>query len=186
MEDQVVTANPKFEDPSVVVSVSLLNAVVELQRGGCPLEDCNKPLISHSISVNGSAAKITFLCIRGHPTTWTSCEQLGRQALMLNRLVPAAAVMTGLKLAPTKRFMGLLQIDSHDAHYMKASSLDVLIGLTQRLYDEEIARVKNEMVQSKQFDLGMPHLSLTFAVVDLCRLVSPLFLAFPVHSIIIG
>jgi hypothetical protein len=74
---------------------------------------------------------------------------------MLNRLVPAAAVMTGLKLAPMKRFMGLLQIDSHDAHYMKSSSLNVLVKLTQGLYDEEIARVQKEMKKSDEFDIGI-------------------------------
>lgn len=150
-----MTTGSKFENPSVVVSVDLLNQAFELQRAGCPVEDCHKPLISHSTIVNGSAAKLTFLCTRGHPTIWTSCEQLGRQALMLNRLVPAAAVMTGLKLAPMKRFMGLLQIDSHDAHYMKSSSLNVLVKLTQRLYDEEIAGVRKEMKKSDEFDIGI-------------------------------
>lgn len=155
VDSYVASAKPKYENPSVIVSVDLLNAAFEVQRRGCPVVGCKKPIVSNSTSVNGSAAKVTFVCKKGHPTTWTSCEQLGRQSLLLNRLVPAAAVMTGLKLAPTKRFLGLLQVDSHDAHYMKASSLDLLMCLTQQLYDEEVKRVQQEMMEDEYFDLGM-------------------------------
>ena len=155
MVDYVASAKPKFENPSVIVSVDLLNAAFEIQRQGCPVDGCGKPIVSNSTSVNGSAAKVTFVCKKGHPTMWTSCEQLGRQSLLLNRLVPAAAVMTGLKLAPTKRFLGLLQVDSHDAHYMKATSLDLLMRLTKQLYDEEITRVQTEMMEADAFDIGM-------------------------------
>ena len=139
----------------MIVSVKLLDDALALQRRGCPVDGCKKPLINHSTTVNGSAAKITFMCQKGHSTQWTSSEQLGRQSLLLNRLVPAAAVMTGLKIAPTKRFLGLLSVDSHDQSYMKSSSLDLLMGLTQRLYDEEVSLVQKEMMDDEFFDLGM-------------------------------
>jgi hypothetical protein len=146
----------------VIVSVKLLNDALAVQRRGCPVDGCKKPLVSHSTTVNGSAAKITFMCSKGHPTNWTSCEQLGRQSLLLNRLVPAAAVMTGLKIAPMKRFLGLLSVDSHDPTYMKTSSLDLLMGLTLRLYDEEVALVQKEMMEEEFFDLGVCFFSSPF------------------------
>lgn len=75
--------------------------------------------------------------------------------LVFNRLVPASAVMTGLKIAPTKRFLGLLGIDSQDVDYMKVSSVDLLARLTGQLYKEEIERVQAEMKKRKSFSLGM-------------------------------
>lgn len=72
----------------------------------------------------------------------------------MNPLVPAAAVMTGLKIAPTKRFLGLLQVDTHDAQYMKSSSLNLLMQHTQQLYDEEVALVQEEMMEGEVFDIG--------------------------------
>lgn len=75
--------------------------------------------------------------------------------LVFNRLVPASAVMTGLKMAPMKRFLGLLEIDSQDVDYMKVSSVDLLASLTARMYEEEIARVQAEMKERKTFSLGI-------------------------------
>ena len=108
-----------------------------------------------SIRIDGVAAKVEFRCTKGHPTIWTSCEQIGRQALMLNRLVPCAAVMTGLKLTPTKRFLGLLQVETQGSSYMKSSAVEILVRLTNQMYLEEIDRVREEMMESDTFDLGM-------------------------------
>lgn len=63
--------------------------------------------------------------------------------------------MTGLKMAPMKRFLGLLEIDSQDVDYMKVSSVDLLASLTARMYEEEIARVQAEMKERKTFSLGI-------------------------------
>lgn len=75
--------------------------------------------------------------------------------LLVNKLVPAAAVMSGLKVAPMKRFLGLLSVDSQDPDYMKASSLDVLIRLTDDLWAAEEERTRQEMLTEEEFDVGM-------------------------------
>lgn len=58
-------------------------------------------------------------------------------------------------MAPMKRFLGLLEIDSQDVDYMKVSSVDLLASLTARMYEEEIARVQAEMKERKTFSLGI-------------------------------
>lgn len=148
------TTAPKFANPAIIVQQSFLDQAFEMQRRGCPVQGCGKPFVSHAMHFNGCAAKVMFHCKKGHPWTWSSCEQLGRQSLLLNPLVPAAAVMTGLKIAPTKRFLALLQVDTHDAYYMKATSLNLLMQHTQQLYDEEVSRVQEEMMQDEVFDIG--------------------------------
>jgi hypothetical protein len=150
----------------VVINVEFLDHAFTLSRAGCPVQDCGKPFKSHAIRVDGAAAKVTFLCTKGHPTQWTSCNQLGRQALILNRLVPCAALMSGLKLLPTKRFLGLLQIDCQGTGYMKSSAVDLLVELTDQLYKEEIARVREEMHASPThtFDLGRDCVLLVFVL----------------------
>lgn len=145
---------PKFQNPNVLVELNFLDRALAISRSSCPVDGCKKPIVSHSLRVDGAAAKATFLCARGHPTTWASCEQLGRQALMLNRLVPCAAIMAGLKILPMKRFLGLLQVDSQGSSYMKVSSVDLLARLTNQLYLEEIKRVREEMLEYESFDLG--------------------------------
>ncbi len=135
--------------------MKFLDQAFTLSRAGCPLDYCRKPFVSHDITADGSAAKATFICAKGHPTTWCSSDQLGRQALLLNRLVPCAAVMSGLKIEPTRRFLGLLQVDSQGSSYVKGTSLDVLARLTNELFNEEIARVREEMKESPTFDLGL-------------------------------
>ena len=70
--------------------------------------------------------------------------------------------MTGLKMAPMKRFLGLLQIDSQDVDYMKVSSVDLLASLTAQMYEEELARVQAEMKERKTFSLGILHLLAIF------------------------
>jgi hypothetical protein len=75
--------------------------------------------------------------------------------LVLNRLVPAAAVMSGLKVVPMKRFLGLLCVDSQNADYMKKESLDLLVKLTNDLFAEEIERTRAEMLENPDFDAGM-------------------------------
>lgn len=122
---------------------------------GCPVDGCGKPFVSHSIRVDASSAKCTFLCKKGHPYSWTSCEQIGRQMLVLNKLVPAAAVMSGLKVVPMKRFLGLLCIDSQNADYMKKESLDALAILTNQLFNEEMERTRFEMLEESVFDAGI-------------------------------
>ena len=99
--------------------------------------------------------KITFLCSKGHPTIWSSCQQIGRQILLINKLVPAAAVMSGLKVTPMKRFLALLQIDSQNADYMKNSSLNLLVRLTNELWEEEVAVIRQLMMEDEEFDCGM-------------------------------
>jgi hypothetical protein len=153
--DERVTSKPKFEDPSVIVSVSLLNDAFQRIYQGCPVDDCGKPILSHSIRVDASCAKVTFLCAKGHPFQWSSSEQVGRQMLIFNRLVPASAIMTGLKFAPMKRFLALLEIDSQDVDYMKSSTVDLLVRLADDLYQEEIKRVQAEMHAQKTFSLGI-------------------------------
>lgn len=149
-----VTNAPKFENPAIIVQESFLDLAFAMQRQGCPVKGCSKPFVSHTTNFNGCAAKVIFLCKKGHPWTWSSCEQLGRQSLLLNPLVPAAAVMSGLKIAPTKRFLGLLQVDTHDSYYMKSSSLNLLMQHTQQLYDEDMALVQEEMMEGEVFDVG--------------------------------
>jgi hypothetical protein len=144
-----------FPNPNILVNVNSLNQFFAIWRKGCPLDFCRKPFESHSLRVDGVGAKATFTCKKGHPTPWTSCDQLGRQALVLNRLMPCAAVMTGLKITPTKRFLGLMEVDSQGASYMKSTAIDILARLTNEMYVEEIARVRNDMLQSATFDLGM-------------------------------
>lgn len=75
--------------------------------------------------------------------------------LILNKLVPAAAVMSGLKLVPMKRFLGLLCVDSQDADYMKKGTLNLLIKLTNDVFAEEVERTRQEMLEYKTFDVGM-------------------------------
>jgi hypothetical protein len=154
MATERVTNGPKFENPAIIVQGSFLDRAFAMQRQGCAVVGCGKPFVSNTTQFNGCAAKVIFRCQKGHPWTWSSCEQLGRQSLLLNPLVPAAAVMSGLKIAPTKRFLGLLQVDTHDAHYMKSSSLNLLMQHTQQLYDEEIALVQEEMMEGEVFDIG--------------------------------
>jgi hypothetical protein len=155
-----LTTTPKFENPAIIVQESFLDLAFAMQRQGCPVHGCGKPFVSHVTNFNGCAAKVIFRCKKGHPWTWSSCEQLGRQSLLLNPLVPAAAVMSGLKIAPTKRFLGLLQVDTHDAYYMKSSSLDLLMRLTQQLYEKEVALVQEEMMEGEFFDLGTSYILL--------------------------
>ncbi|MGH2639173.1 MAG: hypothetical protein ACRDF4_07845, partial [Rhabdochlamydiaceae bacterium] len=69
--------------------------------------------------------------------------------------VPAAAVMSGHKILPTKRFLGLLEIDSQHADYMKRGTLDVLAKLTNELFAEEMERTRREMLAEPVFDAGM-------------------------------
>lgn len=92
---------------------------------------------------------------------------------MINRLIPSAAIMTGLKITPLKRFMGLLQIDSQGQSYMKSSALDLLMQLTQVMYEEEIARVRNEMLEYTTFDLGASVIFITILL--------PTKFPFPIH-----
>ena len=75
--------------------------------------------------------------------------------LVLNKLVPAAAVMSGLKVVPMKRFLGLLSVDSQNADYMKKGSLDLLVQLTDALFAEEMERTRVEMLEEANFDAGM-------------------------------
>lgn len=75
--------------------------------------------------------------------------------LVGNKLVPVAAVMSGLKIAPMKRFLGLLSIDSQDPDYMKSTSLNILIRLTEQMYAAEEDQVRFDMFTSGQFDAGM-------------------------------
>ena len=150
-----MTIKPKFDDPNVIVSVKLMDDAFQRIYRGCPVGGCAKPIQSHTIRVDASCAKVTFLCTKGHPTQWSSSEQIGRQMLVFNRLVPASAVMTGLKFAPMKRFLGLLEIDTQDVDYMKSSSVDILVKLTDEMYLEEIKRVQNEMREQKTFSLGI-------------------------------
>lgn len=145
----------KFERPHVLVEVSFLDKALTLSRAGCPLDFCLKPFVSHSIRCDGAAAKAVFVCKKGHEVTWTSCDQIGRQALLLNRLIPCAAVMTGLKIVPMKRFLGLLQIETQGSSYMKCSALNVLARLTNVMYQDEIKRVREEMMEAGTFSLGM-------------------------------
>lgn len=63
--------------------------------------------------------------------------------------------MTGLKIAPMKRFLGLLEIDSQDPDYMKTSSVNLLITLSAQMYEEEMAAVRAEMLEDEKFSLGM-------------------------------
>ena len=89
--------------------------------------------------------------------------------LVLNRLVPAAAVMSGLKVVPMKRFLGLLCVDSQNADYMKKESLDLLVKLTNDLFAEEIERTRAEMLEDPNFNAGMlsfAESSIGFEVVD--------------------
>lgn len=149
------TPQTKFEQPHVLVEVSFLEKALTLSRAGCPLDFCLKPFVSHSIRCDGAAAKAVFVCKKGHETTWTSCDQIGRQALLLNRLIPCAAVMAGLKIVPMKRFLGLLHIETQGSSYMKVSALDLLARLTNVMYQDEIRRVREEMLESDTFSLGM-------------------------------
>lgn len=154
LTDNRVNAKPKYEYPNAIVSIEFLDRAFTMSRAGCPVEGCGKLITSHSIRVDASGAKCTFLCSKGHPTSWSSSQQIGRQMLLINKLVPAAAVMSGLKLAPMKRFLGLLSVDSQDPDYMKASSLDVLIRLTNDLFAAEVEKVRQEMLTEKEFDCG--------------------------------
>lgn len=149
------TSAPNFETPHAVVDVDFLNRAFKLLETGCPLDFCTKKIVSHVIRVDGAGAKVEFRCEKGHPTQWTSSELLGRQALLLNRLIPCAAVMAGLKITPLRRFLGLLQIESQGQTYMKSSAIDLLARLTNDLYLEEITRVRTEMKAADTFDLGI-------------------------------
>jgi hypothetical protein len=73
----------------------------------------------------------------------------------VNKLVPAAAVMSGLKVVPMKRFLGLLCVDSQNADYMKKGSLDLLVKLTKQLFAEEMERTRLEMRNNPVFDAGI-------------------------------
>lgn len=73
----------------------------------------------------------------------------------MNKLVPAAAVMCGLKIVPMKRFLGLLSIDSQNADYMKKSSLDVLVRLANELFVAEMENTGREMLDHPEFDAGI-------------------------------
>lgn len=79
--------------------------------------------------------------------------------LLVNKLVPAAAIMSGLKVVPMKRFLGLLRVDSQNADYMKKGSLDLLVTLTNDLWAEEIEKTRLEMLENSNFDAGMSSLS---------------------------
>lgn len=153
MEERV-TVKPKFENPCAIVNLQCLQAGFAQALAGCPVEGCKRPFISHSVRVDASSAKCTFICKKGHPTAWTSSEQIGRQMIVLNKLVPAAAVMSGLKIVPMKRFLGLLSVDSQNADYMKKSSLDLLAKLTSELFAEELDRTRLEMLTEPSFDAG--------------------------------
>lgn len=156
LQDERVTAKPKFDDPYVLVNVQLLDRAFTMAKAGCTQKGCRKKAFqSHSIKVDASCAKITFLCGEGHPTTWASSEQVGRQMLILNKLVPAAAVMSGLKLVPMKRFLGLLCVDSQDPDYMKKGTLNLLVKLTNEVFAEEMERTRQEMLEYTTFDAGM-------------------------------
>lgn len=155
MVDERVTVKPKFADPHVFVSVAFLEQGFKMARSGCPVAGCGKPITSQSLRVDASCVKATFVCARGHPLTWTSSEQVGRQMLVLNKLVPAAAVMSGLKVVPMKRFLGLLSVDSQNADYMKKGSLDLLAELTKELWNEEMMRTREEMLKEPIFDAGV-------------------------------
>ena len=155
LADERANTQPKFAQPYAIVSLKALGESFQLVRNGCPVDGCRKPLVSQTCRVDGSCAKVTFLCAKNHPTSWTSCEQVGRQLLIVNKWVPAAAVMTGLKIVPMKRFLGLLQIDSQNADYMKSSAINVLVRLTNELYEEEVARVRECMLEFDSFDCGM-------------------------------
>lgn len=63
--------------------------------------------------------------------------------------------MTGLKILPMKRFLGLLSVDSQDPDYMKSSSVDLLVKLTAKLFEEELAAVHDEMLLEDTFELGI-------------------------------
>ena len=82
--------------------------------------------------------------------------------LVVNKLVPAAAVMSGLKVVPMKRFLGLLCVDSQNADYMKKGSLDLLVKLTNDLWTEEIEKTRVEMLEKSNFDAGMSSFSSLF------------------------
>lgn len=150
-----MTVKGKYENPVALVSLDCLDNAFKLAKSGCNVLGCLKPFVSHSVRVDGSGAKVTFVCKKGHPMNWTSCEQLGRQTILVNRLVPAAAIMTGLKLTPMRRFLGLLRVDSYGADYMKTSSLNQLIKLTEQLYEEDMNLVRADMLTKKTFELGM-------------------------------
>lgn len=79
--------------------------------------------------------------------------------LVVNKLVPAAAVMSGLKVVPMKRFLGMLCVDSQNADYMKKGSLDLLVKLTNDLWTEEIEKTRVEMLEKSNFDAGMSSFS---------------------------
>jgi hypothetical protein len=164
------------------VSLKLLDEAFTIARQPCPVEGCGKPIVSHSRRVDGSCAKYTFLCQKGHPTAWTSCEQIGRQMLVVNKLVPAATVMAGLKLVPMKRFLALLQVDSHNPDYMKSSTIDLLAKLTNQLWEEQVAVVRETMLEDDCFDCGVFVDSLCFASCSLCFEFFFFFFFFPLPA----
>lgn len=151
-----MTVKPKFDHPNVICSTKMLDVAFDALLDGCPVQDCGKPFVSHSeIRIDACCAKATFTCSKGHPFQWCSSDQLGRQAMLFNRLVPASAIMTGLKIAPMKRFLGLLSIDSQDPDYMKLTSINLLVELSNELYNEEVAKVQAEMKQDEKFSIGV-------------------------------
>lgn len=75
--------------------------------------------------------------------------------LVVNKLVPCATIMTGLKIAPMRRFLGLLGVDSQNPDYMKISAIDLLVKLTDDLFQEEMTKVREQMMQYEVFDCGM-------------------------------
>lgn len=126
-----------------------------MARAGCAQDGCGRPFDQQSLRSDASGLKIVFKCNKGHRTTWSGSELIGRQTLLVNKLVPAAAVMTGLNVAPMKRFLGLLAVDSQNADYMKKGSLDLLFKLTKQMFDEEMERTRLEMLENPFFDAGM-------------------------------
>lgn len=154
--DERATAKPKYDEPNVICSTKMLNDAFKVLLNGCPVQGCGKPITSQSeIRIDACCAKATFTCPKGHPFSWTSSEQFGRQSLVFNRLVPASAAMTGLKIAPMRRFLGLLGIDSQDPDYMKSSSINLLVSLSNTMYEEEVAIVQAEMLEENKFSIGM-------------------------------
>ena len=155
MRDERSTSAPKFDQPCAIVSLKELGEAFTLARTGCPVGGCGRAIASHEIRVDASCVKVTFLCEKGHPTKWTSCEQIGRQMLVVNKLVPAASVMAGLKIVPMKRFMALLQVDTQNADHMKSTSIDLLAKITKDLYDELVDVVCVSMLEDDEFDCGI-------------------------------
>lgn len=162
MRNERATTEPKFQDPHAIVCLKSLDQAFNIAMNPCPVSGCGKAIVSQSKAVHGSCVKFTFLCSKGHPTIWSSCEQIGRQILLVNKLVPAAAVMSGLKVTPMKRFLALLQIDSQNADYMKNSTLGLLVRLTNELWEEEVAVVRQLMMEDEEFDCGMHIVLLRF------------------------